>query len=91
MNKERRFYIAHEICKFLNDREPNSRQLRDWELSMYISELAECIEYAIEKQDKSILKQYYETLENELNNSIHYSGDVKNIKYLISLLDEWKD
>lgn len=95
MNKERRFYIAYEVCKFLNNREPNNRKFEEWELAMYVAELAECIEYAEQKQDGAILKQYYDILHEELKENVlcygKYAIERVKVKQLIKLLDEWKD
>jgi hypothetical protein len=95
MEKERRFYIAYRICRFLNNREPSSRKFKDYEIAMYTAELAECIQIAEEKQDGEILKQYYDVLNEELQEHILYYGKEHEwtikVETLIGLLDEWKN
>lgn len=90
MKKEKQFYIAFEICKFLNEREPVHRRFKDWELAMYSYELFECINIAIEQQDKDILKQYYDVLENELEEMklLNNNEETKKVKRYIKLLDK---
>ena len=94
MEKERRYYIAYEICKFLNNREPSNRKFKDYEVAMYTAELAECIQIAEENQDGEILKQYYDVLYSELKELNEYGNRFNEykviVKNLIHLLDEWK-
>lgn len=96
MNRDRRFYIAYSVCKFLSMLEPRNRQFKGYEFVMHTAELAECIELAEEKQDGEILKQYYDVLNNELQELVRIFGeddnysDITKVKHLISLLDEWK-
>lgn len=90
MLKERIYHIAYEVCKYMREREqPN--QFADYEFCMYVSELAEAIEYAIANNDGKFLEQYYEVLNEELENLVGMKDCFKKeVKDLISLLDEWK-
>lgn len=89
MTNERTYYIAYEICNYLRNRESRN-QFADYEFCMYVSELAQAIEYAMETQDGKFLEQYYEVLNDELDNLIGMEDYIKKVKDLIDLLDEWK-
>ena len=90
MVKERMYFIAYEICKYMKEREMQN-QFEDYEFCMYVAELAQAIEYAIENNDGKFLEQYYEVLNDELDNLVGMEEHFKKeVKYLIELLDEWK-
>lgn len=97
MSKERMYFIAYEVCNYMRKREMQN-QYTDYEFCMYVSELAQAIEYAVVNQDGKFLEQYYEVLNDELENLCgveDYVYDVENwikeVKELIKLLDEWKE
>lgn len=90
MLKERMYYIAYEICDYMRKREMQN-QFENYEFCMYVSELAQAIEYAIENQDGKFLEQYYEVLNDELDNLCGVEDWIKEVKELINLLDEWKE
>ena len=90
MTKERMYYIAYEICNYMRNREMQN-QFQDYEFCMYVSELAEAIGYAVENQDGKILEQYYEVLNDELDNLIGMEDYIKEVEELIDLLNEWKE
>lgn len=91
MTKERMYYIAYEICNYLRKREMQN-QFENYEFCMYVAELAQAIEYAVENQDGKFLEQYYEVLNDELDNLVGMENCFKEeVKELIKLLDEWKD
>lgn len=90
MIKERMYYIAYEICNYMRNREMQN-QIQDYEFCMYVSELAEAIGYAVENQDGKILEQYYEVLNDELDNLIGTEDYIKEVEELIDLLNEWKE
>ena len=69
MTKERMYYIAYEICDYLRKREMQN-QFENYEFCMYVAELAQAIEYAVENQDGKFLEQYYEVLNDELDNLV---------------------
>ena len=90
MTKERMYYIAYEICNYMRNREMQN-QFQDYEFCMYVSELASDIEYAVENQDGRFLEQYYEVLNDELDNFIGMEDYIKEVEELIDLLNEWKE
>ena len=90
MLKERMYYIAYEVCDYMRKREMQN-QFEDYEFCMYVSELAQAIEYATENNDGKFLEQYYETLNDELKNLDGIECWTKEVEELISLLDEWKN
>lgn len=91
MTKERMYYIAYEVCDYMRKREMQN-QFEDYESCMYVAELAQAIEYAVENQDEKFLEQYYEVLNDELENLIGMEDYfTKEVKELIDLLDEWKN
>ena len=90
MTKERMYYVAYEICNYMRNREMQN-QFQDYEFCMYVSELAEAIGYAVENQDGKILEQYYEVLNDELDNLIGTEDYIKEVEELIDLLNEWKE
>lgn len=90
MTKERIYYIAYEVCNYMRNREAQN-QFQDYEFCMYVSELAQEIEYAIENQNGKSLEQYYEVLNDELDNLVGMEDYIKEVKKLIELLDEWKE
>lgn len=91
MTKERMYYIAYEVCDYMRKREMQN-QFEDYEFCMYVAELAQAIEYAVENQDEKFLEQYYEVLNDELENLIGMEDYfTKEVKELIDLLDEWKN
>ena len=87
MKRERAYYIAYEICKYFRNREiPN--QYKDYEFCMYVADLARKIEYAYYTKNRKVLEQYYNVLNEELEN---VSGEYKeDVRYLIKLLNECK-
>lgn len=89
MTKERAYYIAYEICNYMRNREMQN-QFQDYEFCMYVSELAQAIEYAVENQNGKILEQYYEVLNDELDNLNGMEDYITEVTMLIELLDEWK-
>lgn len=89
MTKERAYYIAYEICDYMRNREMQN-QFQDYEFCMYVSELAQAIEYAVENQNGKILEQYYEVLNDELDNLDGMEDYIAEVTMLIELLDEWK-
>lgn len=89
MTKERIYYIAYEICNYMRNRE-RQNLFADYEFCMYVSELAQAIEYAVENQDGKFLEQYYEALNDELDNLVGMEDYIKEVEELIELLDEWK-
>lgn len=88
MAKERIFYIAYRICTYLNYREQKSFEVH--EFCMYVSELAEEIEHALNTGDCSGLEQYYQTLKDEIENLCNNKDWILEVKELIELLDECK-
>lgn len=91
MTKERIYFIAYEVCDYLRKREMQN-QFADYEFCMYVAELAQAIEYAAENQDGKFLEQYYEVLNDELDNLIGMEDYFKKeVEELIELLDEWKN
>lgn len=93
MTKERIYYIAYEICKYIRERETQN-QFKDYEFCMYVSVLAQEIEHAIDTEDYSGLEQYYEVLNEELDNLVNVvdlEDYAEEVKELISLLDECKN
>lgn len=58
---------------------------------MYVSDMVDNIECAIKNNDGSVLKPYYEALNDELDNVCWNDELTNEVKELISLLDEWKD
>lgn len=80
MTKERRYYIAYEICSYIKDCD-TLNQFKDYEFCMYVANMANNIKYAIKNNDSSVLKPYYEALKYK---------HTKRTKELIELLDEWK-
>jgi hypothetical protein len=90
MTKERIYYIAYEVCNYMRKREMQN-QFEDYEFCMYVAELAEAIEYAAKSSDGKFLEQYYEVLNDELENLVGMEDCfVKEVKELIDLLDEWE-
>lgn len=89
MLKERMYFIAYEICNYMRKREMQT-QFEDYEFCMYINELTQAIEYAVENQDGKFLEQYYEVLNDELENLDGNEDWIEEVKELIDLLDEWK-
>lgn len=89
MTKERTYYIAYEVCNYMRNREMQ-KQFRDYEFCMYVGELAQAIEYAVENQDGKYLEQYYEVLNDELDNLNGIEDYITEVTMLIELLDEWK-
>lgn len=90
MLKERMYYIAYEVCDYMRKREKQN-QFEDYEFCMYVSELAQAIEYAVENQDGKFLEQYYEVLNDELENLNGVKEWTKEVEELVGLLDEWKE
>lgn len=90
MTKERMFYIAYKICDYMRNREMQN-QFEDYEFCMYVSDLAKDIECAIDTNDGNVLKQYYEALNDELENLCGMEEYVEEVKELIELLDEWNN
>lgn len=90
MLKERMYFIAYEICNYMRKREMQ-KQFEDYEFCMYVSELAQAIEYAVENNDGKFLEQYYEVLNDELENLCGVEDWIKEVEELIKLLDEWKE
>ena len=90
MTNERIFYIAYDICNYMRNREMQN-QFEDYEFCIYVTDMADNIRYAIEHNDSSVLKQYYETLNDELNNVCWMDKYADEVKRLICLLDECKD
>lgn len=91
MLRERMYYIAYEVCDYLRKREMQN-QFENYEFCMYVSELAQAIEYAIENQDGKFLEQYYEVLNDELDNLVGMEDCfAKEVEELIDLLNEWKE
>ena len=64
MTKERMFYIAYQICNYMKNREMQN-QFEDYEFCMYVAEMANDIEYAIDNSNGSVLKPYYDVLAEE--------------------------
>lgn len=88
MTTERRFYISFAICDYMNKRESPAQQFAPYEVAMYAALLADSIKAAIENQDGAPLEEYYDALNDELENVPNeYKEEVKN---LISLLDSWR-
>ena len=87
MTKERTYYIAYEVCNYMRNREMQN-QFQDYEFCMYVGELAQAIEYAVENQDGKYLEQYYEVLNDELDNLVGIEDYMEEAKNLIALLDE---
>lgn len=56
----------------------------------YVSELAQAIEFAVENQNGKFLEQYYEVLNDELDNLNGMEDYITEVTMLIELLDEWK-
>ena len=90
MTKERMYFIAYEVCDYMRKREMEN-QYTDYEFCMYVSELAQAIEYAVENQDGKFLEQYYEVLNDELENLCGVEDWIKEVEELIELLDEWEN
>lgn len=90
MTRERIFYIAYRICTYMRNREMQN-QFAEWEFSMYISDMANDIEDAIENNDTDRLSNYYEALYDELENLCELENYVEEVKELIALLDECKE
>lgn len=87
MTRERMFYIAYEICNYIRNCEMQN-QFEDYEFCMYVSDMANNIEYAIRNGNGSVLKPYYNMLKNELDNVCWNDEYTKEVKELIYLLDE---
>lgn len=90
MTRERIFYIAYRICDYIKNREMQN-QFENYELCMYVSDMANDIEYAINNNDKDRLNIYYEILHDELNNLCEIENYTIIIEELIVLLDECKE
>ena len=90
MLKERMYFIAYEVCDYMRKREMMN-QYTDYEFCMYVAELAQAIECAVDNQDGEILEQYYEVLNDELENLCGVEDWIKEVEELIKLLDEWKE
>lgn len=90
MLKERIYYIAYEICDYMRKREMEN-QYTEYEFCMYVSELAQAIEYAVENQDGKFLEQYYDVLNDELENFDGVKEWTEEVEELIELLNEWKN
>lgn len=86
MTKERMFYIAYRICNYMRNREMQN-QFEEHEFCMYVSDLVSDIEYVIGMNDSTILKPYYDTLNDEFNN-ISNMEYIEEVKELITLLNE---
>ena len=89
MTKERMFYIAYEICTYLNNRDMQ-KQFEPYEVCMYVAELVGEIECAIQNNNGSGLEQYYNTLKDEIENLCDNADWIAEVERLIKLLDEWK-
>ena len=93
MTKEKMYYIAYRVCDFVRSREMQN-QFEDYEFCMYVSEMVEIIDYAIESKNYDILNPYYNVLNEELE-ELDGLPDLyeycEGIKELIDLLDECKD
>lgn len=90
MTKERTYYIAYKVCDYMRKQEMQN-QFRDYEFCMYVAELAQAIEYAAKSGDGKILEQYYEVLNDELENLVGMEDYFKtDVIELIELLNEWK-
>lgn len=93
MTKEKMYYITYRVCDFVRSREMQN-QFEDYEFCMYVGEMVEIIDYAIESKNYDILNPYYNVLNEELE---EFDGlpDLyeycEGIKELIDLLDECKD
>lgn len=89
MSKERMYFIAYEVCNYMRKREMQN-QYTNYEFCIYVSELAQAIEYAVVNQDGKFLDQYYDVLNDELENLCGVEDWTKEVEELIGLLDEWK-
>ena len=87
MTRERIFYIAYRICTYMRSREMQN-QFAEYEFCMYISDMANDIEYAIKHNDSNRLNNYYEALYDELDNVRGLENYVIVVEELIDLLDE---
>lgn len=90
MTKERMFYISYRICNYMRNREMQN-QFEEYEFCMYVAELSNNIEEAINNNDANILRPYYEALENELDDVCWNNKYKEEVVELIDLLDEWKE
>ena len=90
MTRERMYYIAYRICDYMRNREMQN-QFENYEICMYVSDLANEIEYAIKTNNDDGLKQYYELLNDELCNLYGMENYTVEVRELINLLDEWRE
>lgn len=90
MTKERMFYIAYRICDYMRNSEMQN-QFEEYEFCMYVSDIANDIDYAIKSGEYDVLKPYYEALNYELNNVCWNEECVVEVKEMIELLDECKN
>ena len=91
VTKERMYFVAYEVCDYMRKREMQN-QFTDYEFCMYVAELAQAIEYATKNNDGKFLEQYYEVLNDELDNLVGMENCFKKeVEELISLLDEWRE
>ena len=88
MTKERRFYIAYRIAKFIDNLETQSA-LEPHEFCMEVAVLASNIFLAMEHKNEKFLQPYYKRLNEELE-CLQDTDWFEEVKELIELLDEWR-
>lgn len=88
MTRERRFYIAYRICNFIYGLE-SSPSFEPHELCMYIADLAEDINEAIEKNSVQPIQYCYNKLEEEILDLTDTDWE-NEARELITLLNEWR-
>lgn len=88
MTRERMFYIATRICEFICERDFQP-EFEKHEVNMYISDLANDINLAIEFGDENYLETYYKRLNEEIE-QLTDTDWIDEANELLELLDEWR-
>lgn len=90
MTKERRFYIAYRIVKFIANLETQP-SYEPHEFCMYVAELENALRLAMEYRNVGMkfLQPYYKRLNEELE-CLQDTDWFEEVKELIELLDEWR-